>query len=43
MFLGRFPTAFKTATLRTHIRGCFHSVREATVCRILKKYLGKQP
>ena len=39
---GDFPQLLELPLLRTHIGGCFRNVREATVCRIFAKYLGKQ-
>ena len=41
MFIRRFSAVFITATIK-NIGGCFQSVREAAVCRIFAKYLGKQ-
>ena len=40
--LGDFPQLLEPPLLRTRIGGCFRSVREAAVCRIFAKYLGKQ-
>ena len=37
-----FPQLLELAKLRTHIGGCFQSVREAAVSRIFSKYQGKQ-
>ena len=42
MFSGDFPQLLELAKLRTHIGGCFQSVREAAVSRIFSKYQGKQ-
>ena len=39
---GDFPQLLELPLLRTHIGGCFRSIREAAVCRIFAKYLGKQ-
>ena len=39
---GDFPQLLELPLLRTHIRGCFHSVREAAVSRIFARYLGNQ-
>ena len=36
-----FPQLLEMPQVRTHIGGCFQSVCEATVSRILSKYLGK--
>ena len=41
-YLKRFSTASRTATVKTHIDGCFWSVSEAAVCGIFSKFLGKQ-
>ena len=39
---GDFPQLLELPLLRTHIRGCFQSVREAAVSRIFARYLGNQ-
>ena len=40
--LGDFPQLLELPLLKTHIGGCFQSVREAAVSRIFTKYLAKQ-
>ena len=37
-----FPQLLELAKLRTHIGGCFQSVREAAVSRIFSKNQGEQ-
>ena len=37
-----FPQLLEVPLLRTHIRGCFQTVREAAFSRIFAKYLGNQ-
>ena len=39
---GDFSKLLKLPQLRTHIGGCFQSVRGAAVSRIFSKYLEKQ-
>ena len=39
---GDFPQLLELPQLRTHIGGCFQSVREAAIGRIFSKYLGKR-
>ena len=39
---GDFPQLLELPLLKTHIGGCFQSVREAAVCRIFANYIGKQ-
>ena len=41
-FSGDFPLLLELRLLKTHISGCFQSAREAAVCRIFIKYLGRQ-
>ena len=39
---GDFLQLLELPLLRTHINGCFRSVYEAVVCRMLTKHLRKQ-